>query len=473
MLSLAAAAARLNAAGVNAAHCGADVVFTGVGNDSRRIEAGMLYVAIVGERCDGHAFVDAALQRGAAAALVSRGWLATQDYPTPPPLLVVDDCRLALAQLAASWRADFSLPLIGVTGSNGKTTVKEMCAAILAARYDATAVLATAGNYNNDIGLPLTLLRLRRQHKAAVIEMGMNHAGEIDVLTRLARPTAALINNAQRAHLAGLGSLAAVARAKGEILAGLDADGVAVLNADDPHYPLWRRLAGERRVISFALDAAEADIRARWRPLDDGGELTLLDGDEAHSIHLKAPGAHNARNAVAAAAACSAVGAPLATAAHALAAWDGVNGRLQRRPGINGAVVIDDSYNANPDSMRAAIDVLAALPGLRILVIGDMAEVGEAAAQMHEEIGGYAKSQGVDQLLATGDKSIAAVRNFSDGARHFASPAKLATALRSMLTPQCVVLVKGSRFMRMEQVVAAITPAAATSAPLAETPHAA
>ena len=416
----------------------------------------MLFIALQGEHFDGHEYVHIALAAGAAGALVSHAFAAANP---DLPLIAVTDTRIALGQLAAAWRLRFALPLIGVTGSNGKTTVKEMCAAILRADFGQNAVLATTGNLNNDIGLPLTLLKMRSNHRAAVIEMGMNHSGEIDTLSRIARPTVALVNNAQRAHLAGLGTVAEVARAKGEIFNGLEADGIAVINADDPHAGLWHTLAGTRRIVSFGF-SPEADIRGHWRPSHDqegyGGELCLDAPQGTTSFHLAVPGEHNARNALAAAAACLAAGIPLAPVVRGLSGYTGVKGRLQKKAGRNGALLIDDTYNANPDSMRAAIDVLATLPGRRIFVMGDMGEVGESAGQLHDEIGGYAKSQGIEHLFALGEKSVAAVHNFDGGAKHFASVETLVRTLLPLLDENTAVLVKGSRFMKMERVVESI-----------------
>ena len=433
--------------------------FTGVSTDSRSIGAGELFVALRGERFDGHDYVREVLAHGAAAALVDHDWAARHGHGLP--LVHVADTRVALGRLGGHWRGRFDIPLIGITGSNGKTTVKEMCAAIMREheRRDdldpAATVLATTGNLNNDIGLPLMLLRLRAGHRAAVIEMGMNHPGEISCLTRLARPTVALVNNAQRAHLEGLGTLTDVARAKGEIFAGLSDDDVAVINADDPHAGLWRELAAGRPVIAFGLDV-DADIRVTARPRGLASVVTLTAAQGTVEFELPVPGSHNARNAAAATAACLAAGASLGTVAEALSRYEGIKGRLQRRAGCHGALVIDDTYNANPDSMRAAIDVLARVPGRRIFVMGDMGEVGEAAGQFHDEIGGYAKSAGVDRLLALGDLSVTAVRNFGAGAQHFRKVEDLAKALVAELGPDAVVLVKGSRFMRMERVVEAI-----------------
>ena len=434
---------------LNGRHCGHDVEFTTVGSDSRTIVPGMLFVALKGDKFDGHDYVQSALDQGAAAALVCHVFA---DANPTLPLVAVNDARIALGQLAANWRSRFHAPLLGITGSNGKTTVKEMCAAILRADFGQNAVLATSGNLNNDIGLPLTLLKLRGTHHAAVIEMGMNHAGEIAYLTNIAQPTVALVNNAQRAHLAGLGSVTAIARAKGEIFAGLARDGVAVINADDPHAPLWRELAAGHRILSFGFQQT-ADVCGHWHAHGFGGQLTLTTPQGEISVQLSVPGEHNARNALAAAAACLAAGVPLAPIVRGLEHFSNAKGRLQRKAGLNGATIIDDSYNANPDSMRAAINVLATLPGRRIFVMGDMGEVGETAGQMHSEIGGYAKSQGIDGLLAIGEMSSAAVHDFDGGGQHFGSVEALVKALKPQLDKETTVLVKGSRFMRMERVV--------------------
>ena len=447
-----------------------EVWFVGVSTDTRSIQPGDLFVALKGERFDGHEYVEQALAAGAAGALVETRWAQQHPYL---PVVAVDDTRLALGELAAYWREDFSLPLVGITGSNGKTTVKEMCAAILrdqACRDIPGAsveeelrdtifatVLATEGNLNNDIGVPLMLLRLRSQHAAAVIEMGMNHPGEIAYLTRLARPTVALVNNAQRAHLAGLGGLSGVAMAKGEIFAGLMPQGVAVINADDPHASLWRELAAAAgaQLLTFGMEQA-ADVSAQCSLQAFGSQMRISTPQGEISVELQVAGLHNAQNALAATAAALAAGCSLEAIAAGLGAYRGIKGRLQRWPALQGATVIDDSYNANPDSMRAAIDVLAAQLGKKILVIGDMGEVGAQSGQFHDEIGGYAKSMGVDRLLALGEHAAAAARNFNTGAEHCKNLEALLTSLRPLLDTNVTVLVKGSRFMKMERVVDAI-----------------
>lgn len=429
-------------------HEGADTPFGSVVTDSRAIPPCALFVALRGERFDGHDFIAQAQAAGAVAAMVDSAYVSRCDLP----LLRVPDTRLALGALGAHWRRQFTLPLVAVTGSNGKTTVKEMLAAILrAAAGSETAVLATRGNLNNDIGMPLTLLGLRASHRYAVIEMGMNHAGELDQLTRWAAPDVALINNAGGAHLEGLGTVEAVARAKGEIFAGLGAQGCAVINADDAHAPLWRDLAGTHRRIEFGLTPV-ADIRgAVWAD----GRLQLQTPQGEVTLRLQVPGAHNARNALAAAAAAEALNVSLSAIVQGLQAFTGVPGRLQRRIGRHGATVLDDTYNANPASMLAAIDVLAAQPGRCVLVIGDMGELGADAAARHAEIGARARAAGLGTLLALGPLSREAVQTFGAGGQHFETVEALLAALLPLLTEETSVLVKGSRFMKMERVVAA------------------
>ena len=439
------------ATAVNGRLIGADLRVSGVSTDTRSIAPGALFVALQGERFDAHAFLDQALTAGAAALLVADA----QQLPDGTSAVLVDDTRLALGRLAAAWRAQFKLPVIAVTGSNGKTTTKEMIAAILGAAFG-DAVLATRGNLNNDIGLPLTLLGMTAGHRAAVIEMGMNHPGEIAYLTGIGAPTVALVTNAQRAHLEGMGDLDEVAREKGSIFGGLPSDGVAVINADDAYAEFWRAQVGALKVSSFGLDHA-ADVRGKVHQhgLETKLELCTAQGDAA--VTLAIPGRHNARNALAAAAACLAAGVPLTAVVAGLAAFRGVKGRLQCRTGRKGAQILDDTYNANPDSVRAGIDVLASTIGHKILVLGDMGEIGEASGQYHDEIGGYAKSQGIDCLFALGDASRQAVRNFGEGARHFCQVEKLIAAVDKLLGPETTVLVKGSRFMKMERVTDALS----------------
>ncbi len=429
---------------------GPDTALAGVGTDTRAVRPGQLFVALRGERFDAHDFLAQAVAAGAAGVLVA----AEGKLPAGVPAVVVADTRLALGALAGAWRAEFALPVIAVTGSNGKTTTKEMIAAILGAAFG-DAVLATRGNFNNDIGLPLTLLGLNAGHRAAVIEMGMNRPGEIAYLAPLGAPTVALVTNAQRAHLEGMGDLDEVAREKGCIFSGLGAGGVAVINADDAYADCWRAMAAPHAVRSFAIDQA-ADVHGQVRQHGLETELTLRAAEGEATLRLRVAGRHNARNAVAAAAACLAAGIPLAAVVAGLEAFAGVKGRLQRRAGRRGAEILDDTYNANPDSVRAGIDVLAATVGRKIFVLGDMGEIGEASGQYHDEIGGYAKSQGVDRLFALGEASQQAVRNFGEGAHHFCNVEKLVSAVDKELAPDTTVLVKGSRFMKMERVADAL-----------------
>ena len=442
-------AARATAAGLVGDNC----TFSGVSTDSRTIAPGELFVALRGEHFDGHHYVAAAQARGAAAAVVASD-AVDRLRPTGLPLIVVAETRLSLGALAADWRSRFTLPLIAVTGSNGKTTTKEMIASILRAAHGDT-VLSTQGNYNNDIGLPLTLLRLHAGHRAAIIEMGMNHPGEIAYLAGIARPGVAVVTNAQRAHLAGMGTVEAIAREKGSIYSGLDENGVAVFCADDPWADLWRQQSQGLRRMSFGF-AQAADVSGRVTLHGLENRLLMACGGDETEVVLALPGRHNARNALAAAAAALAAGIPLATVQVGLNSFRGLKGRLQLRQATHGAQLLDDSYNANPDSVRAGIDVLAATVGRKILVLGDMGEIGEMSAQFHDEIGGYAKSQGIDRLLALGEASALAAHNFGAGGEYFTHLAQLIDVLRGELGADTTVLVKGSRFMRMERVVEAL-----------------
>jgi len=443
MLSLSAAAKALNAE-----TSGADVTFTGVTTDSRAVAVGDLFVALKGERFDGHNYVKQVMEQGAVAALVERRDPAWGDFP----LLVVKDARLALGELAGYWRSRFTIPVVALTGSSGKTTVKEMIAAILREQAGDQAVLATRGNLNNDIGMPLTLLGLRDTHRYAVIEMGMNHPGEIAYLSKIAKPDVALIINAQAAHLAGLGTVEAVARAKGEIFQGLAANGAAVINADDSHAALWQELAAGHRVIRFGLQQpAEVSASFKLQPL--ASEIEMVTPAGKFTVALPAPGEHNVRNALAAAAVAQALGVGNAIIAAGLAKVSSVKGRLRTNPCLHGATLIDDTYNANPGSVRAAIAVLAGLPGKRVLVLGDMGELGENARALHGEIGAAAKAAGIDLLFTLGDLSAAAAQAFGEGGRNFEYIEDLLHEIENLLAPDVTVLVKGSRFMQMERVV--------------------
>jgi len=445
---------------LNGRMVGEDVRFAAVSSDSRKLTQGDLFVALRGENFDGYEFVAQAAQAGAAASMVNADSCQAHPSVRAPgsSFLLVTDTRLALGQLAAYWRRQFDIPLVAITGSNGKTTVKEMLACILseaAGRSD--AVLATKGNLNNDIGMPLTLLRLNSTHRYAVIEMGMNHLGEIDYLTRIAAPDVALINNASGAHLEGLGSVKVVAQAKGEIFAGLKPHGTAVINADDEYAPLWRELAGVNQLLEFGLNP-QADVCGTWHP--NGGhphgyglQLEVTTPQGIFAVELQVPGIHNARNALAATAAAIALNVPLEKIAAGLEKFSGVAGRLQRKAARHGASLIDDTYNANPASMRAAISVLAQAGGKRVLVLGDMGELGGDAAVFHAEIGNEARRAGIEKLYALGTLSHYAVSEFGSGARHFERIEDLQDALEKELDKNTTVLVKGSRFMKMERVV--------------------
>ncbi|MCR4298437.1 MAG: UDP-N-acetylmuramoyl-tripeptide--D-alanyl-D-alanine ligase [Gallionella sp.] len=440
---------------LNGRLAGADVRFAAVSTDSRKIKAGDLFIALRGEHFDGYEFIAQAAQGGAVASVVN-----ADSYEAHPSVLgsqssvlVVTDTRLALGRLAAYWRKQFDIPLVAITGSNGKTTAKEMLASILRkASGNEEAVLATQGNLNNDIGMPLTLLQLNAQHRYAVIEMGMNHPGEIDYLTHIACPDVALITNASGAHLEGLGSVEAVARAKGEIFAGLKQRGTAVINADDDNAPLWRTLVGSHPLLEFGL-SRQADVTGQWQPQDTGLYLDAHTPSGDFSADLQVPGAHNACNALAATAAAIVLNVPLETIAAGLEKFGGVAGRLQRKAARHGATLIDDTYNANPASLRAAIGVLAQADGRRVLVLGDMGELGDNAAAFHAGIGSEARRAGIEKLYALGELSRNAVRAFGNGAQHFGRIEDLQKALEDELDADTTVLVKGSRFMKMERVV--------------------
>ena len=461
--------------------------FDGVSTDSRTVAPGALFVALRGETFDAHDFLEQVAARGVAAVVVER---LPDGFPLPA--IVVPDTLAALGRIGNAWRRQFALPLIGVTGSNGKTTVKEMIASILDAAVGPEARLATHGNLNNEIGVPLTVMRLNQEHKAAVVELGMNHPGEIARLAAIAEPIVALVNNAQREHQEFMHTVEAVARENGAVLAALPADGVAVFPGDDEYTALWREIAGAHRVLTFGLDE-NCDVRATYTNTGFGSELTVhadtsalrrqgpgsaspsaqasLDPglrrddvleDETvkaalqFTIQLSAAGTHNVRNALAATACALAAGIEVEAIVRGLEAFAPVSGRLQRKQAANGAVVIDDTYNANPDSVRAAIDVLAQYPAPRILVLGDMGEVGTQGPEFHEEIGAYAAGRGIDTVLATG---TLARHMTASGAQHYEQFDELLAALDQTLGSKsdATVLVKGSRFMKMERVVQHLT----------------
>ena len=435
--------------------------FDGVSTDTRTVVAGQLFVALRGEVFDAHDFLPKLANSGVAAVVVERlpeGWAL--------PAIVVPDTLVALGQIANDWRKKFALPLIAVTGSNGKTTVKEMIASILAAAHGEEGRLATRGNLNNEIGVPLTLFRLDASHRSAVVELGMNHPGEIGRLSAIAAPTIGMVNNAQREHQEFMHTVEAVARENGCVLSALPPEGVAVFPHGDEFTPIWQELSAGRRVLTFGLDAA-ANVSCTYTAGDFGAELAVAIHPAAEatgaaasfaapeavprhfSVSLQAAGEHNVRNALAAIACTYAAGIDTSTIRTGLEAFAPVNGRLQKKQAANGALLIDDSYNANPDSVRAAIDVLAKARAPRVLVLGDMGEVGTQGKQFHEEVAAYAASKGIEHVLATGELAA----HMAPHARHFKEFDELLKAASAAATPDATVLIKGSRFMKMERVV--------------------
>ena len=442
-----------------------------VHSDTRSLQAGDLFVALKGENFDAHDFLAQAKASGAAAAIAERG-LAEAGLPG----LQVADTQAALTALAHAWRHRFHLPLIAVTGSNGKTTVTQMIATILRAWLGDSA-FATAGNLNNHIGVPLTLLRLRQDdlahHRAGVVELGMNHPGEIAALAAMTAPTVALVNNAQREHQEFMASVEAVAHENGTVISALGASGTAVFPADDEHAPIWHNLAGSRPTLTFALTGpADVTCHAEW--VDDHWALLLQTPAGASTVQLQVAGWHNVKNALAATACALAAGCPLDAIRRGLEGFSPVKGRSQvksYRRGNQSVTLIDDTYNANPDSVRAAIEVLASLAGPRWLVLGDMGEVGDNGPAFHREVGAFAKARGIDALWTVGTLSTHAAEAFS-GSRHFDDIASLLAALPQ--APACAaVVVKGSRFMRTEQIVAALIEGSKADQPIAGETHAA
>ncbi len=432
---------------LNAELHGGDVDFERVSIDGRSLQPGDLYIALKGERFDGHDFIEQAKQAGACAAIVSQ--LSELDLPQ----LKVDDTRQALAELAAEKRQQFQGKLIAVTGSNGKTTVKEMLACILGSKGK---VLATQGNFNNDIGLPLTLLRLQADDEYAVIEMGANHPGEIFQLSNIAQPDVALITNAGPAHLEGFGSLKGVARAKGEIFSGLFIQGTGIINGDDIFADDWQAMCKGKNTLVFGLKNQQADVKGEYQPTQTGAQLEVQYQQQQAQCQLPVPGEHNVMNALAAITASLAVGLSLQEACKALEAFAPVAGRLNMHRLENGACVIDDSYNANPASLEAGLKVLKQLPGRHWLVLGDMGELGENTEALHFDAGVKASEAGVDKLLAVGEHSKAAVKAFGEQGRHFASQLALIDYCRQFIAKDLNLLIKGSRTMKMERVVDAL-----------------
>ena len=430
---------------------GADQVFNGCSTDSRSVGEGELFIALRGDRYDGHEYVGQALGRGAVAAMVESRYT---DRETKP-LLIVDDTRTAMGTLAGYWRGCFQIPLVAVTGSNGKTTVKEMVTSVLSQE---APVLSTRGNLNNDIGVPMTLFSLNGRHRYAVIEMGANHPGEIAALTRMARPTVALITQCAPAHLAGFGSIEGVARAKAEIFEGLDQGGTAIINADDDYAGLWYEKVQGLRQVSFSMKPG-ADVHATavtLEPALGGSQFTLQCGAMHTRVSLPLPGIHNIQNALAAAACCFALGIGLDTIRAGLEQVKSIRGRLQLKQGKQGVRICDDTYNANPASLRAALQAVAACPGRHWLILGDMGELGDSAEPLHYAAGEEARAAGFEKLFALGPLSARAVAGFGAGALHFSSVDSLIDTLNASLAADICVLVKGSRAMGMERIVQAI-----------------
>lgn len=428
---------------------GRDVEFSGCSTDSRSISPGELFIAIRGERFDGHDFLQDARQRGAVAALIESE--AREDLPA----LTVSDTRRAMGELAQHWRNEFEIPVVAITGSNGKTTVREMLTSILGLK---ATVLASRGNFNNDIGVPLTLFGLGREHAYAIIEMGANHPGEIHWLSRIARPTVAVITQCAPAHLEGFGSIEGVARAKAEIYDGLDQAGLAIINADDAYAGMWREKIRQFRQLSFGMQQP-ADISASSvaTPATDGGSCFLLNTARgAIEISLPLPGRHNIMNALAAATCAIGLGVELDIIKQGLERMKPVKGRLQIKTGLNNARIIDDTYNANPASLEAAINVLNTFAGKHWLVLGDMGELGVQGEQLHTQAGEQARNGNVDRLFALGTLSQHAAVSFGHGAEHFATAETLAKRLQTEITPDVTLLVKGSRAMQMERIVNAL-----------------
>jgi UDP-N-acetylmuramoyl-tripeptide--D-alanyl-D-alanine ligase len=438
---------------------GANAAFGTVTSDTRALESGALFVALRGERFDGHDFVPQAVARGGAGALVSRAVAA------PIAQVVVGDTLVALTKFANAWRRDFAGAVVGITGSNGKTTVKEMTGAILGA---CGPCLVTQGNLNNHIGVPLTLSRLEATHRYAVIEMGANHRGEIAHLASIAEPSVGLVINAGPAHLEGFGGIEGVARGKGEMFESLGVDGTAVINADDRFAAFWHGLArAAGRIVTFGM-RERADFRAAnvlSGPTDAGfaAGFDLECPLGRRHITLALAGEHNVLNALAAAAAAAAAGADLDAIESGLAAMRPVAGRLQVRAALNGARLIDDSYNANPGSARAGLRSLASVPGEHWLVLGEMRELGAESAQLHAEIGDFARQSGVRRLLAVGDDARHAVEAYGPGGTWFASVDDLVAAAKPGLHEGVTILVKGSRSNRLERVADALATGAAPS----------
>lgn len=428
---------------VQGQHTGDNPYINGVSTDSRNIESGNLFVALRGERFDGHQFVNDAVQKGAVGVLVDNS------IESPASQIVVGDTELALGELAAHWRRRFAIPVVAVTGSNGKTTVKEMIGRILSFNADA---LISRGNFNNPIGLPLSLLKLRQQHQFAVVEIGMNEIGEIEHLAKIAKPTVAVITNAGAAHLERLTSISQVATEKGKIISSLGKDGIAILNRDSEYFPPWCAAAGSREIVTFGF-SNEADVSATYEELEFGSAIRIRTQRGNLNVKLQLAAEHNVTNALAATAVAIALGISLKIIKSGLESMTPVGGRLQLREHLKGGPLIDDTYNANPNSVAAALDYLSNLSGDRRLVFGDMFELGSKDKQFHRDIGRKARSCGIGRLYALGTLSSLAVQEFGHGGRHYSDKDSLVRDLREELHATTTVLIKGSRGMKMDEIV--------------------
>jgi UDP-N-acetylmuramoyl-tripeptide--D-alanyl-D-alanine ligase len=430
---------------------GADVDIVSVSIDTRALQPGDLYIAVKGHQFDGNAFIDKAEQAGAKAAILNKG------FTTGLPHILVNDTRLALGQLASAWRDKATAKVVGITGSNGKTTVKEMVAAILS---QDGSVLFTQGNLNNDIGVPLTLLRLNEDHRYAVIEMGANHLGEIAYISTIAKPDVVILNNAGAAHIEGFGSLDGIAKGKGEIIETLKPEGVAILNRDDKYFDYWQSLAGDKKILSFGLsggaDIAARNIKSAIISNTFTTTFDLMAASGSLNVNLKLAGQHNVMNALAAAAASLALGLSMEKIKAGLESVKPVTGRMQPLVGRLGNIIFDDTYNANASSLKAGLDVLANCKGKHWVVLGAFGEIGSESAKIHEEIGKLINSKGVVRLLAMGSDAKNTVRAFGIGATFFDSQEDLISALKAELKGDEIILIKGSRVQQMEKVAAAL-----------------
>ena len=435
------------AAAIHSNYNGKDIVFSGCSIDSRTIKDGNLFIALKGENFDGHDYVSLAEDNGASSIILE------QEVNHTKPVLQVKDTRKAMGLLARSWRDEISIPLIAITGSNGKTTVKEMVSSILS---ETSEVHATSGNLNNDIGVPLTLFGLDKKHQYAVIEMGANHPGEIEWLSAIARPNVAVITQCAPSHLEGFGSVEGVAKAKSEIYSGLQSSGTAIINADDPFAGFWKETCQNQQQLTFGMLSNDVNVKAEkveFIAEDASVSFSLVFNGDKIDINLPLSGHHNVMNALAAAACCLSLEISLSTIKNGLEKMLPVKGRLQIKNGKQGVRIIDDTYNANPRSLSAAIDVLSAYGGSRYLVLGDMGELGETAVQHHVEAGKVARAAKIDGLLSIGELSVNAVESYGLGASHYESFDALEKGLSEIINNDVTILIKGSRYMKMERVV--------------------